>query len=66
MVGTPHLQPAPSPSYCSCVRAVTRQAAAESVSASLDLMFGLRGQGGYVVADHQWLQVTLLWLRKSS
>ena len=41
MVGTPHLQPVPSPSSGTCVHAVTRTAVAESASASLDL-----GQGG--------------------
>ena len=46
MVGTPLSQPAPSLSADTCVRVVIRPAAAESVSASLDLMFGPRGQGG--------------------
>ena len=45
MVGTPHLQPALSPSADTCVRAVIRPAAAESVSASLDPMFDPQGQG---------------------
>ena len=43
MVGTPCLQPVPSLSADSCMHAVTRPAAAESVSSSLDLMFALRG-----------------------
>ena len=51
MVGTPCLQPAPSPSADTCVRVVTRPVAAESVFASLDLIFGPPGQGDYVV-DH--------------
>ena len=46
MVGTPPLQPVPSLSADTCVHAVTRPAVAESVSSSLDLMFGPRGQGG--------------------
>ena len=46
MVGTPLSQPAPSLSADTCVRVVTRPAAAESVSASLDPMFDPRGQGG--------------------
>ena len=47
MVGTPPLlQLAPSPFADTYVRAVTRPAVAESAFASLDLMFGLRGQGG--------------------
>ena len=45
-VGSPLLQPAPSPSADTCVRAVTRPAVAESAFASLDLTFGPRGQGG--------------------
>ena len=51
MVGTPHSQLASCPSADTCVRAVTRPAVAESAFVSLDLMFGSRGQGGYV-ADH--------------
>ena len=43
MVDTPPLQPVPSPSADTCMHAVTRPAAAESVSSSLDLMFALRG-----------------------
>ena len=46
MVGTPLLQPAPSPSADTCVHAVTRPAVAESAFVSLDLTFGPRGQGG--------------------
>ena len=46
MVGTPHSQPALSPSSGTFVRAVTRPAAAESASVSLDLMFGPQDQGG--------------------
>ena len=33
MVGSPHLQPAPSPSSDTCVHAVTRPTVAESASA---------------------------------
>ena len=46
MVDTPPLQPAPSLSADTCVHAVTRPAVAESVSSSLDLMFGPQGQEG--------------------
>ena len=46
MVGTPLLHPAPSLSGDTCVHAVTRRAAAGSVSASLDLTLDLQGQGG--------------------
>ena len=46
MVGTPLLQPAPSPSADTCVRVVTRPVAAESAFASLDLTLDLQGQGG--------------------
>ena len=46
MVGIPPLQAALSPSADTCVHAVTRPAVAESVFASLDLMFGPQGQGG--------------------
>ena len=46
MVGTPPLQPLPSLSADTCVHAVTRPAVAESVSSSLGLIFGPRGQGG--------------------
>ena len=76
MVGTPLLQPAPSLSADSCVRAVIRPVAAESVFASLDPMFDPRGQGlegtvvemvhskGQVVAVNQMkghlLHVTLI------
>ena len=52
MVGTPLLQPALSPSADTCVRAVIRLVAAESVSASLDPMFGPR--------DHQGLEGTVV------
>ena len=52
MVGTPLLQPALSPSADTCVRAVIRPVAAESVSASLDPMFGPR--------DHQGLEGTVV------
>ena len=49
MVGTPLLQPPPSLSADTCVRAVIRPVAAESAFATLDLMFGPRDhrrQGG--------------------
>ena len=46
MIDTPLSQPAPSLSADTCVRAVIRPVAAESVSASLDLMFG--------PLDHRW------------
>ena len=70
MVDTPTLQPAPSLSADTCVHAATRPAAAESVSSSLDLIFGPRGQGGseetVVAADDQincnhLLHVTLIF-----
>ena len=62
MVGTPHLQPAPSPSSDTCARAVTRPAVAESAFASLDLILDSQSQEGseeavvvvvVVVVDHQ-------------
>ena len=57
MVGSPPLQPAPSPSADTCVHAVTRPAVAESASAFLGLMFGPQVQGGLeetvVAADDQ-------------
>ena len=61
MVGTPHLQPAPTPSSDTCARAVTRPVVAESVFASLDLILDSQSQGGseeavvvvVVVVDHQ-------------
>ena len=46
MVGTPHLQPAPTPSAGTCVRAITRPVVAESVFASLDLILDSQSQGG--------------------
>ena len=46
MVGTPHLQPAPTPSAGTCARAVTRPVAAGSVFASLDLILDSQSQGG--------------------
>ena len=46
MVGNPLLQPALSPSSDTCVRAVTRPAAAESAFASLDLILDSQSQGG--------------------
>ena len=46
MVGTPLLQPVPSLSADTCVHAVTRRAVAESASASPDLTFDPRDQGG--------------------
>ena len=46
MVGTLRLQHVPSPSSGTFVHAVTRQVVAESVSASLDLIFDPRGQEG--------------------
>ena len=42
----PSLHLAPSPFSDTFVHAVTRTAVAEPVFATLDLMFGLRGQGG--------------------
>ena len=46
MVGTPHLQSAPTPSAGTCVRAITRPVVAESVFASLDLILDSQSQGG--------------------
>jgi len=65
MVGTPLLQPAPSPSSDICVRAVTTPVAAESIFAFLDLLFDPWDQGGLegtVVAVDQVkdLKLTLL------
>ena len=54
MVGTPHLQPAPSLSADTCVHAVTRSAAAGSVFAFLALIIRQRGLDVVaVVVDHQ-------------
>ena len=52
-VGNPLLHPLPSPSSGTCVRAVTRPAAAESAFASLDLTWDQGGlEGAVVAADH--------------
>ena len=46
MVGTPPLQPLPSPSADTCVHAITGQVVAESASAFLDLIFDPQVRGG--------------------
>ena len=46
MVGTPPLQPLPSPSADTCVHAITGQVVAESASAFLGLMLGCWDQEG--------------------